>query len=100
MPIAPRPAVVACALVACAPAADPAAPSDTDTDASDPLPNLILVVFDHVGLDLAVRGAAVACLMLAGWSVTIPSPLVRPASDDEADWDSSLDSSLAPPPTN
>ena len=37
----------------------------------------------HVGLDLAVRGAAVACVLLAVWSVTIPPPLVRPASDGD-----------------
>ncbi len=37
----------------------------------------------HVGLGIAVRGAALACVLLAAWSVTIPPPVVRPASDDD-----------------
>jgi fucose permease len=39
-------------------------------------------LFVHVGLDLAVRVAALICVVLAAWSITIPPPLVRPASDD------------------
>lgn len=39
-------------------------------------------LFVHVGLDLAVRVAALTCVLIAGWSLTIPPPLVRPASDD------------------
>lgn len=36
----------------------------------------------YVGLDLAVLVAALVCVLLAAWSVTIPPPLARPASDD------------------
>lgn len=37
----------------------------------------------YIGLTAAVRGAALACVLLAVWSVTIPPPQVRPASDDD-----------------
>lgn len=40
-------------------------------------------LFVHVGLDLAVRFAALACVGLALWAVTIPPPVVRPASEDD-----------------
>lgn len=36
----------------------------------------------HVGLEVAVRGAAVACVLLAAWSVTIPPPTARPRTED------------------
>jgi fucose permease len=39
-------------------------------------------LFVHLGLDLAVRVAALGCVALAGWSVTIPPPVVRPVSED------------------
>ncbi|MFZ8997959.1 MAG: MFS transporter [Ilumatobacteraceae bacterium] len=32
----------------------------------------------HLGLDTAVRGAAVLCVVIAGWAVSIPPPSVRP----------------------
>lgn len=39
-------------------------------------------LFVHVGLDSTLRGAAVACVALAAWSITIAPPLVRPATDE------------------
>lgn len=39
-------------------------------------------LFVHVGLDLAVRAAALVCVLLAVWSLTIPPPIVRAVSDD------------------
>lgn len=39
-------------------------------------------LFVYVGVDLAVVVAAIVCVLLAGWAVTIPPPLARPATDD------------------
>jgi FHS family Na+ dependent glucose MFS transporter 1 len=44
---------------------------------------LIAPLVVYVGLDLAVRGGAVACLVLAVWSQRVPAPRVRIATVDQ-----------------
>lgn len=39
-------------------------------------------LFVYVGVDVAVVVAALVCMLLAAWAITIPPPLARPASDD------------------
>lgn len=39
-------------------------------------------LFVYVGVDVAVVVAALVCVLLAAWAVTIPPPLVRPRSEE------------------
>ena len=40
-------------------------------------------LFVYVGLDVAVRGAALGCVALAVWALSVPSPTVRIATEEQ-----------------
>ena len=40
-------------------------------------------LFVYLGLDTAVRGAAVACFLLALWALTVPTPVAAASTDEQ-----------------